>query len=133
MRKLSFCALASLLICISCQESVEERAAREAKIYTETQCPTPFVNNTRTDSVVFDKTTRTYQWYCTFSGQLDDEKNIALIKKELSNAIEKEISSSTDLKPYKDAGFNFAYICSSQKQPQKVLYKITLTEKDYNK
>ena len=39
---------ASLLV--SCTESLEDKAAREAKEYTEKYCPTPYVNDSRTDS-----------------------------------------------------------------------------------
>ena len=36
---------ASLLV--SCTESLEDKAAREAKEYTEKYCPTPYVNDAR--------------------------------------------------------------------------------------
>ncbi len=47
---------ASLLV--SCTESLEDKAAREAKEYTEKYCPTPYVNDSRTDSATFDKSTK---------------------------------------------------------------------------
>ncbi len=47
--------LASLVV--SCTESLEDKAVREAKEYTEKYCPTPYVNDSRTDSAVFDKNT----------------------------------------------------------------------------
>ncbi len=50
--------LASLVV--SCTESLEDKAAREAKEYTEKYCPTPYVNDSRTDSAAFDKTTKMY-------------------------------------------------------------------------
>ncbi len=55
---------ASLLV--SCTESLEDKAAREAKEYTEKYCPTPYVNDSRTDSAAFDKNTKT----CTLTTSL---------------------------------------------------------------
>ena len=53
MKKLIYTAvLVSLLA--SCTESLEDKAAREAKEYTEKYCPTPYVNDSRTDSATFD-------------------------------------------------------------------------------
>ena len=64
MKKIIFPIMLITLLA-SCSESIEDRAAREAKEYTEKVCPTPFVNDGRTDSTVFDKNTRTYIYYMT--------------------------------------------------------------------
>ena len=37
-----------------CQESLEDRAAKECKEYTQKHCPTPMVNNTRMDSMTYE-------------------------------------------------------------------------------
>ena len=55
--------LASLVV--SCTENMEDKAVREAKEYTEKYCPTPYVNDSRTDSAVFDKNTRVFSYYMT--------------------------------------------------------------------
>ena len=54
MRKI-FILLSAVALLFACQESMEDRAAREAKEYTKRMCPTPIYNDTRTDSVTFDK------------------------------------------------------------------------------
>ncbi|EGW48307.1 hypothetical protein HMPREF0666_00555 [Prevotella sp. C561] len=52
MKHLFYAAL--LLLSLSaCRNSLEERAAQECKEYTEKKCPTPVVNDTRMDSMVF--------------------------------------------------------------------------------
>ena len=58
---------ASLLV--SCTESLEDKAAREAKEYTEKYCPTPYVNDARTDSAAFDKTKKMYTYYISLRNE----------------------------------------------------------------
>ena len=68
MRKILYALIACVAFCAqSCQESLEDKAEREAKEYTKSFCPTPTVNYTRTDSVVFYKSTKSYTYYCSFS------------------------------------------------------------------
>ncbi len=49
MKKIIFPIMLITLLA-SCSESIEDRAAREAKEYTEKVCPTPFANDGHTDS-----------------------------------------------------------------------------------
>ena len=56
----------------ACTESIEDKAAREAEEYTQKVCPTPYVNDARTDSASFDKTSRTYTYYVTLRGKIDN-------------------------------------------------------------
>ena len=51
------------LVLFSCQESLEQRAAREAREMTETKCPMPLGDNMFLDSVVFDIPTLTQSQY----------------------------------------------------------------------
>lgn len=116
----------------SCHENLEDRAEREAREYTEKNCPTPVVNDTRTDSIVFYKATKTYHYYCTFMNKID---NVEIIKKNRSmirQQISKSIANDTNIKVYKDAGFKFAYTCRSASNPDKILYNDVFTKEDYN-
>ena len=123
MKKLHFLVCASALTLLSCQESLEERAEREAKEYTQQFCPTPTENYTRTDSVVFDKSTKTYTYYCAFSDVFDDQEIVNKNKKEIHDALKQNLSENTSLKAFKEAGFVFAYVVHSTKDKNKVLYK----------
>ena len=126
-------ALIALVFALaSCHESLEDRAAREAKEYTAKYCPTPFVNDTRTDSVAFDKASRAYIYYCTFRDTFDDPAVIARYRAQLHDALLQSIARDTKTKAYKDAGFTFAYVCRSLKRPGLVLYHDRFTPKDYN-
>ena len=104
MRKIYILLLGAASLA-ACHESMEKRAQREAKEYTAKYCPTPAVNYTRTDSVVFYPETKTM--------------------------LLKSIIESTELKPFKEAGFTFAYTCHSDKNPQKVLFETKYTKKRY--
>lgn len=119
------------LLTVACHESLEQRAQREAKEYTRKLCPTPFVNNTRTDSLVFDMATRTYLFYCSVNGFVDDQAFVDAHKDELTKGLIGNLREDTDKKIYKDAGFSFAYVMHSAKNPKQVLYKATFTPKDY--
>ena len=73
MKKLIYTAvLVSLLA--SCTESLEDKATREAKEYTEKYCPTPYVNDSRTDSATFDKSTKTYVYYISLRNKADNKQ-----------------------------------------------------------
>lgn len=120
-----------LLLITSCHKSIEERAEKEAKEYTEKYCPTPVNNFTRTDSVVFYKETRTYHYYCSFTDRMDDEKIIEQNRKRIDEDLLNAIKESTALKQYKEAGFIFAYTCHSNKNPEKVLFKGIYTPTNY--
>lgn len=111
--------LASLLV--ACQESLEDKAAREAAEYTRKYCPTPVVNYIRTDSVSFNKQSRTYTYYCSFADLLDNEKVVADNRALIMRTLTASVKASTIMKPYVQAGFHFLYVCRSAKDP-KVVY-----------
>ena len=101
-----------LSLLMSCQESMEDKAARAAADYT------------RTDSVSFNKSTRTYTYYCTFSGPLDDPSVIATHREQLIQLLTSSVRESTHMKPYVEAGFRFQYVCRSEKSPREVLLQL---------
>lgn len=130
MRKI-FVLLIGAALFTACNESLEKRAQREAKEYTEKFCPTPVSNYTRTDSVVFYPETKTYHYYCSFVDRMDDAEIINQNKQAIDEMLLKAIIQSTELKPYKEAGFSFAYTCHSDKDPKKVLFESNYTKKQY--
>ena len=123
--------LLAVLLLGACHESLQDRAEREAKEYTRKNCPTPVNHFQRTDSIVFDRATNTYHYYCSFTDKLDDKDAVGKVRGELYEGLRNGIKESTSLKAYKEAGFNFSYTCRSAKDPRQVLYKETFTEQDY--
>ena len=130
MRKIYILLLGAASLA-ACHESMEKRAQREAKEYTAKYCPTPAVNYTRTDSVVFYPETKTYHYYCSFVDKMDDADIINKNRQLIDDMLLKLIIESTELKPFKEAGFTFAYTCHSDKNPQKVLFETKYTRKRY--
>ena len=72
MKKVLLMASAVILLA-SCQESLEERAAREAREVTEAKCPMPIGNNMYLDSIVFDIPSITQTQYFRFTGDSDND------------------------------------------------------------
>ena len=132
MKKYLLFAVASLELMCSCHhDTIEDRAEREAKDYTEKYCPTPYTNDVRTDSLTFDKSSKTFTYYCRLRGLIDNPKVIAENETKLKTAIRENFSNDTGTKIYKDAKFNFIYILRSDNDPKTILLKVKLTEKDY--
>lgn len=120
MKKTLRCIIALTLLA-SCTESLENRAVREAREYTEKVCPTPYINDSRTDSAVFDKTSHTYTYYLTLRGKADNAEAIALHKKELHDLQKQSLDNNPGIKNYQEAHFAFRFIYRSASQPEKIL------------
>ncbi len=117
---------------MSCHESIEDRALREAREYTEKFCPTPVINYTRTDSVTFDKATKTYNYYCSVTDMMDNQKIIRTNSNNIKEGLLQSIKQNTEIRTYKKAGFTFAYTIYSSKKPGFVYLKISFSPRDYN-
>lgn len=111
--------LASLVV--SCTESLEDKAVREAKEYTEKYCPTPYVNDSRTDSAVFDKNTRVFSYYMTLRNKADNKKAIDANKDKLHKLQKESLDNNPGLKVYKDAHFTFRFVYYSAKNQKEIL------------
>ena len=98
---------ASLLV--SCTESLEDKAAREAKEYTEKYCPTPYVNDARTDSAAFDKTKKIYTYYISLRNKADNKKAIDANKDKLHKIQKEALDNNPGLKKYKEEHFTFRF------------------------
>lgn len=123
--------LTGLMTLAACQESLEDRAARELKEYTRKVCPTPVQNYQQTDSATFDASTRTIHYYMKICGEADTATVIKQIDKQLKEGLLDDLKSNTRNKTYKDAGFNFQYTFRSEKHPTQVLFDFRFTPKDY--
>ena len=122
--------LGAVLLC-GCHESLEQRAEREAREYTRKNCPTPVANYTRTDSVVFDVPTRTYHYYCSVVGDLDDPSVFDQNRDKLRQLLLQSVKDNTGFRAYKKEGFAFAWTLRSDKSPKTVYFEYTVTKKEY--
>jgi len=122
MKKLFFFALASLLL-IACHESVDQKAAKEAKNYTAKVCPTPVRNNMRTDSLVFEQDTRTLHYYYTIISPADTKVDYAAKEGEFRNMLLSGLRNSAGMQSYREGGLNFAYTYFSESHPDSVVFE----------
>lgn len=112
----------------SCQESLEERCARESKEFNEKKCPAKVSEGVMLDSLVFERESHTLHYYYTFSGIADSPKAIQQLNPR--KILIDEVRNSTSIKTYKDAKYSFHYTYSSA-STKKVLADVLITEKDY--
>lgn len=127
MKKFLLLAVISLGLS-SCQQSLEERCAEEAKKYTQKNCPAKIDEFTVMDSMTFDTPTHTLKYYYRLTGTADRE---VLEQERMRKALLDALKNSTSMKAYKDAGYNFEYSFRSEKAPEVVLFSAKFTEKDY--
>lgn len=112
------------------QETREERFAREARELTK-QCPIAVDTNTYLDSLVYDKTNSSYQYYYSLHGADDEQLTDLVTHPSFIGKIKSNVVNSVDMKPYKDAGMVFIYHYYS-KASQSLLGNIKITPEDYN-
>lgn len=115
---------------VGCRKSIEDRAVEEAALYTKRFCPTPYREDSRMDSVTFDKETHTYTYYYTFRNKLDDKVMLGKNHKGIREALRKNLMNDTGVKIYKDYGFKFRYLARSLRNGDIILDE-TYTKRQY--
>ena len=125
------CACLLLAGISACQhDSLEDRAEKETREYTQRYCPTPVQNMQMTDSVSFTRATKTFNYYYKLCGEADNEQVIRTNKGQLYKLLLNQLRQDTKVKAYKDAGYRFHYIYRSQTSNEIVL-ETTYSQKDY--
>jgi hypothetical protein len=131
MKKI-FLMVASIILLSACQESLEERAAREAREVTESKCPMPIGNNMYLDSVVFNIPTLTQTQYFRFIGDTDnDSVVVAFEQNNIKETLVKELKNTPNYKALMERGASFRYIYRSTKKPETTYLDITIKKEDY--
>ena len=123
----------ALLLLTSCQESLEEKAAREAREVTESKCPMPIGDNMYLDSIVFDIPTLTQTQFFRFTGNSDNDSTVENIvsNNDLKGTLVKELKNTPSYKALMNKGISFRYIYGSTAEPEKTYIDITVTKEDY--
>ncbi len=113
------------------RENIDERIHREAKEFTEKNCPREMDPYTTIDSACYDMKNRIYSYNYTVQGLLDVD---SIYTDELLNSFREtllgQIKTSIQMKALKDQGVTFAYRYFSQ-ESGKTLMNITFTKEDY--
>ena len=129
MKKVILTALAATMLLTACQESLEERCAREAKEYTQKNCPRHIDTEIVLDSMTFEKDSHTIGYCYTLQGSLDNPLRVD--SAQFSEALLLEVKNSTNLKLYKDEGYSFRYVYYSAKNSGTKLFEATFRKNDY--
>lgn len=134
MKKINTTLLLGALLgfCACHFESFDERCAREAREYTEKQCPRRMDQYTLMDSLTYDDHSRTLNYYYTLEGVLDNNTVMnAQACESLKDLLRKNVVNSVDLKSYKEKGISFSYYYYS-KASGKVRFHVRFTPEDYD-
>ena len=130
MKRFFYMAL-SVLLLTACQESFEDRCAREAKEFTLKKCPARINLTTTIDSMTFNKQTLTVSYYYTLSGAADNA--MAIKKSNPREMLLNEVKNSVALKGAREHGYDISYIYRSEANKGLVLFEATFGPNDYNK
>ena len=120
-----FSIIALLFSSCSQRQSLEEKAAADAREYNRRYCPTPVINFMRTDSINFNPKNHTFTYYYSFCGMLDNKDVVSLNKDKITNMLCSSIKNSTSMKAYVESGYKFRIVCHSEKSPQTILFELT--------
>ena len=71
-KRIIFILSVGMLSFTACQESLEERCARECKEYTKKKCPVLIAKDIYLDSLTFNTSNQMLSYYYTVEGVLDD-------------------------------------------------------------
>lgn len=123
MKKNGFRFLAPLLsvglMLTACHhQTLEDRAEKECKDYTAQYCPTPYQGNTRTDSIGFNRASRTFNYYYLVNGKLDDARIFTARHDTLRTILLSGLKEDTRNKAFKDKG-TLSTMSSARPQPKR--------------
>ena len=107
----------------ACQESLEQKAAREAELYTRKNCPAQMTDNIIIDSMTFEASTHTLHYYYTLTGVADSAG--VLNPNDARQALLAGLKNTTSM------GYQFVYTYRSQKNPETVYFETVFSKKDY--
>ena len=128
MKQIALFALLGMFL-TSCQESLEEQAARAQREFTEKNCPMQLTSTIILDSCSFEAESHTMCYYYQLLGEMDNDGNLntRMMRQMLVERLKNELS----MRVFKEAGYNFRYQYYSQRHPGQILFETTITKKDY--
>ena len=130
MKKIAISCL-MLAMMVGCQESLEDRAAREVDEYTQKYCPVQVSDNTFLDSMTFDKQSHTLVNH--FSIMTDSTSAQRAVEKAdmIKSRLKEEVRNDTSKKRFKEEGYSFRFVARSYEDKSVILYDTTIKPEDY--
>ena len=125
-------ALGALTILSACiQDKFDINCQKEAREFTEKQCPRPVDEITTIDSMVYNIDTRTLTYYYTLDSTLNEtELDNCIALGLFYELLHDNLKNNISLKKHKEHKLNFEYIYYIQGKDSVVIHEI-FTEKDY--
>ena len=105
-----------LLLAASCTESFVERRQREAKEFSERECPRMVDTYIRMDSMAFSEEPVGLVYYYTVLGELDNEELLTPdVVEDFRTRLLENIRNDINMRRDKEEGFTFTYRYTSEK------------------
>ncbi|MCR5819583.1 MAG: hypothetical protein K6F94_01335 [Bacteroidaceae bacterium] len=119
------------LLTVGCTESFADRCRREAREFTDKQCPHSVDAMTDLDSMVYVDEPQGFAYYYSLHGEADADSLITDdVIEEFHTRLCKNLRNDISMKPYKERQFTFSYIYISKSTGKKMV-DIELTPEDY--
>lgn len=124
--------LVTVLLLASCQEKRAQRFEREAREYTETNCPQQMDAVTSLDSIVFVPNEQVGELVLYYSLQLTEEQRTEMMNKlgDINDMNLRLIRNSVPFTKYREAGISFTYIYHDATLGDKIV-EYHFTKEDY--
>ena len=124
--------LVAILLMASCQEKRAQRFEREAREYTETNCPQQMDALTCLDSMVFVPDGQAGELIQYYSLQLTADQRAEMMDKlgDINDANLRLVRNSVQFTKYREAGVSFTYIYHDANQGDKIV-EYHFTPEDY--
>lgn len=123
-----YITLISLFFLISCAETLEERAKREADEFTKKNCPAPLSRDLTVDSMTFDPSDHLFTYYYSLSPKVDCTN---INKGDTEQQLLRQLKNQVTLRKYKEVGYSFRYVYYPLVNPKEHVIDVTFHEKDY--
>lgn len=122
-----------LALACGCRETKEQRLEREAREFTQNNCPHDIDEYTTLDSAAYDQATATYAYHFTVKGALDmDSLYSDEVVRELHDSYLTELKNNIDQKDLKDMGVTITRVYWSERTG-KPLMTLTFTREEYTR
>ena len=125
------CVAVAALVLTACTESFEDRCRREAREYTEKQCPRVLDSFVTIDSMAYIAEPQGFTYYYTVNddGEMGELFTDA-VKEEFLNQLRSNVRKDLSMKSYKEKGFILSY-CYRSKVDGSVFMEASFGPEDY--
>ena len=130
---IGFISLIGLIGLSSCTESFEERCRREAREFTERQCPRLVDQFMILDSMTYADEPQGFTYHYRLTGELDNPQKLSpQVQGQFTEHMQQSLRQDISLRRYKDRGFTFTYRYRSERSDS-LLFEASFGPEEYNR